>query len=303
MSAAEDDVNYIENGSPPTAANAADSHCDGNCRRVDGHQLELGPDAAVPLDAVEHPTPFRARVERDCLFSTNHTAFGKWFGIFDAPTEHPGALHYQLPPSCTGAGDPAARVLISDIDTARRLLAGRHVLFIGDSLIRYQARHLVYALHFGRWLPRFRGSVQAPSPMDEGTYGSWAALHGNITLDIGPESFRCDCFRQTHTVQYETFYYHNHDYDINITFTFHGPGYLGAHYPMGHYFVPLAPPEEMFANRLSTLAWSGFNTSEVVEQIIQGMGRVDEVIVAVGGLWTFKAPPYAPIPERYERGY
>ena len=255
--------------------------------------------AVSPSSSSSPPTnpPLLPMLTRDCLFSTNHTALGDWRGLFDAPTEHPHALRYHLPPSCTATGDPLP--LVSDLATARRVLAGRHLLFIGDSVLRYQARHLIYGLHFGRWLPRFRGNTTAPSPMDQHTYGSWNAMHGNMTVDIGPDSFRCDCFRHSNFEQYETFYYHNREYDINVTFTFHGRGYMGAHYPMGHYYVPLPlAVEDLHTDGRSTLAFSGHNSSAVVDKIVAGLGQVDEVIVAVGGLWSFLAPPFSPVSER-----
>ena len=221
-------------------------------------------------------------------------AYGTWRGVLNAQTEHPDALRFQPPASC------GTSPLLDDIATARRLLAGRHLLFIGDSVLRYQVRHLIYALHFGRWLPRFRGSPTAPSPTHIPDYGSWGAYQANATADLGPDSFRCDCHRNFthHQNHYETSYYYNREWNINVTYTWHGKGFKGAHYPMGHFHVPVTSPDEMYADRTSTLAWSGYNTSEVVDMILKGLGPVDEVIVAVGGLWIHH-PPFMPVSENY----
>ena len=45
-----------------------------------------------------------------------------------------------------------------DIAAALRIMAGRHILMIGDSVMRYQARALIYALHFEKWPMRYRGA-------------------------------------------------------------------------------------------------------------------------------------------------
>ena len=77
---------------------------------------------------------------------------GQWVGTVTAPEGDPDMYRFVPPASC-GSVD-------IDLDIARRGMAGRHILLIGDSVMRYQARALIYALHFGEWPMRFRGAVQ-----------------------------------------------------------------------------------------------------------------------------------------------
>ena len=60
---------------------------------------------------------------------------------------------------------PSSLKVDIDLHTGISVLAGRHIVFMGDSVIRYQAIALIYALHFRRWPMRHRGAPCACIPV------------------------------------------------------------------------------------------------------------------------------------------
>ena len=91
-------------------------------------------------------------INDDCKYGTSALQRGQWRGSLVADVGDADApVARFVPPSECGFQDIG-------LEEARAALAGKHVLMIGDSVMRYQARHLIYALHFGEWPMRFRGS-------------------------------------------------------------------------------------------------------------------------------------------------
>ena len=68
-------------------------------------------------------------------------------------------------------------------------LSGRHVLMIGDSMMRYQYLNLAYYLSSGKW------RSQSPPNEEEAQHGSWAAFYAMTNARLKTEV--CDCYRPT----------------------------------------------------------------------------------------------------------
>jgi hypothetical protein len=215
----------------------------------------------------------------DSLFSQN----GAFIGSLASDEGHPDSLRFVPPVEC---GD-----VDIDLLAAREGLSGKHIVMIGDSVVRYTFRHLVYALHFGRWPYRFRGNSSYPSPVWEKDHANWPNFFYAMAVDIGFDSIRCDCHRQETGFElwYETVYYRNRGLNLNVTFFLSTNKFHGAHYPLGYYPEASRDPSDLYANRGSTLAFSTSDSEVLVDAILQHVGQVDEVVIATGGLW--RMPP------------
>ena len=134
--------------------------------------------------------------------------------------------------------------------------------------------------------------------MWEKDFPSWSAFFAALTTDIGFDAVRCDCFRNDTYMYdaYETIYYHNAQFDFNITFTALQAIFRGAHVPMGYYPSEERDPDVLYAGRLATIAFGGDDVDWVVDSMLEHLGPVDDVVVAVGGLWPTSAlsPDYSP---------
>jgi hypothetical protein len=169
-----------------------------------------------------------------------------------------------------------------------RALAGKHIVMIGDSVVRYQYRALVYALHHGHTMVKGKGAatrgVYMSSETWEREWSAWMSFFGQLHDDFGSAEMQCDCFRLPLSMEgsFENMYYFNREYNLNITFFLHNTCVVGGHVPLGwkEDFVstgdaPATADASFNCTSLSTLG----------DLILQGMGQVDEVLVNVGGAW------------------
>ena len=69
--------------------------------------------------------------------------------------------------------------------------SGARLVFIGDSLTRYQYLDLVYALE-GR-----EAELRRPvrNPLQETSWSSWQDFYHGTHLDLQPNELWCDCYR------------------------------------------------------------------------------------------------------------
>ena len=75
-------------------------------------------------------------------------------------------------------------------------LRGKHLVFIGDSVLRYQFRSLVYSLHFGHTRVKLRpGNATLPSETWERQHGTYNRYYQRMQAEIPPsESFSAIAF-------------------------------------------------------------------------------------------------------------
>ncbi|KAK3238389.1 hypothetical protein CYMTET_51593 [Cymbomonas tetramitiformis] len=80
------------------------------------------------------------------------------------------------------------------------------IIFIGDSVIRYQYLSLVYFLKNRHWI----GRHQRPNPIEEQTYDSWEDFYNQTSKALTPYEL-CDCFRvdnpENFTLPFENRYF------------------------------------------------------------------------------------------------
>jgi hypothetical protein len=119
--------------------------------------------------------------------------------------------------------DAAVRLLLSGCDMDRvalpffeECLRGRHLLFLGDSLTRFQYLSLVQFLALKEWTP-FHGKHAPLSEVEGFRWGSWASfLAGTSERLQGLEV--CDCFREGYQPMVENRYFYSPSLNLRISF-------------------------------------------------------------------------------------
>jgi hypothetical protein len=135
-------------------------------------------------------------------------------------------------------------------------LRNKHVLFVGDSLTRYQYLSLVLFLEFGRWPEQMGGNRSHPGLLWEGEFGSWTdyTVATNVVFN---RRERCDCYKgegpkeRSKTITNRDYF--NPDLNINVTFI----GWfeqLQGHFPLGWLD---APPLSKDSYRYVPPDWQG----------------------------------------------
>lgn len=123
----------------------------------------------------------------------------------------------SLKEACFTASDPSTCVP-----------SGSHIVFMGDSVTRYQYLSLAYLLHFGSPIHEDERRGLGPGakhPLLESTWESWDEFFDSTTLELAPHEI-CDCYRARHWKStngsmiktFENRYYH--DPESNVTASF-----------------------------------------------------------------------------------
>lgn len=101
---------------------------------------------------------------------------------------------------------------------------GHHLVFMGDSLTRYQYLSLVYGLRHGRPLeaPHIGGDtlrryVGTSNPLLERTWPSWQEFYDGGSDGLAPYEV-CDCFRADKKRIFENRYYWDPTCDVAVTY-------------------------------------------------------------------------------------
>ena len=95
----------------------------------------------------------------------------------------------------------------------KRLMKNKRIVFIGDSLTRYQYANLIHFFHRNSWI-----QSDFPSVENEKQWTSWKSFHLGSSLRYGCQEI-CDCYRDTTIGSYKE---NRHYYDIsaNISVSF-----------------------------------------------------------------------------------
>ena len=160
---------------------------------------------------------------------------------------------------------------------ARVRLAGKHILFVGDSVTRHQFEALVIWLETGEYAEPYRRDPRPyttllDDPGDRSSIGCGTIMrcefHKNMTHR---EWFRLNL------------YYHNREHDFNVTA-------LGVYkYGLGHCPVGWYPPHPAVPFDTRTLAWQGQTLSDMPSVVQRWFGAVDYAVINVG-VWLPDAP-------------
>lgn len=154
---------------------------------------------------------------------------------------------WTMPPSCTsstsitwsfdsvGRGSLLAHGcdMPIQLSQAKRCLASRHILMIGDSITRYQYLNLVHWLYTGLWeSPGKKRNEVEHDWVENDWFGGWQSYYHGTNARLGGNEI-CDCFRgnpgqpYTQEVKLENRYYEDKDSQIRISFLL----FCGSNYP------------------------------------------------------------------------
>ena len=243
----------------------------------------------------------QGRWDRECLRSTDQLERGSWQGDLGEREDTNTSARFVVPPSCGEEFIPNAR-FSGFLTAARAALKGRHVMLIGNEFMRYQARHLIYALHFGKWPDRFRSDKEKPgtfpSIVKKYDHANMAAFFSRLVSDIGADSIRCDCHQNIHFhdhTWYENYYSDSEKYDLRISFILmKGDGASGIHAPAGYHAPPadvnmtldadglIVDRDVLFVNDIESVAVGRRDSlDKVVNTLLEGLGGpVDDLVVS-----------------------
>jgi hypothetical protein len=134
--------------------------------------------------------------EKTCSSSISSDEVGVW-----NVAEEDGTLHYNLESCLIGR---------LDVEKARKLLANTHLIFIGDSLTRYQYLSLAHFIERGSYPSRKMVKVEGePNILREDDFyaanplGAWKDLFALSSKLLGGREL-CDCWRGNETTKSKT---------------------------------------------------------------------------------------------------
>ena len=162
---------------------------------------------------------------------------------------------------------------------AERCLAGRHIIFVGDSLTRYQYLSLVFFLENKVWLPGYgNDSFGYRSPCLETQWPSWRDFYLGTTAQLnGHES--CDCCRANNCTVLENRYYRKKPFSITyLQFFRHDMGMSGhVGFPPSNSSPPCRPGD---CN--AHVDWKG-DLAHAMQTVVSRLKP--DYIVLNSGLW------------------
>jgi len=174
-------------------------------------------------------------------------------------------------------------------------LRNKHILFIGDSILRYQFRALLYSLHFGHTNIKGPGNFTHPSEVYGWNFGSFNRFFQQMQNDFTEKYFQCDCFRNNsmnNLFSFENMYYFEPEYNFNFTFFFHGDAIDGGHRPLrwkAEYNTSELDIYVSLGNNatkpLVPLDFRGISVPDFVNMFLDDVGTVDELVVSLGEHW------------------
>jgi hypothetical protein len=100
----------------------------------------------------------------------------------------------------------------------KKKLANKNIVFVGDSVTRYQYLNLIQYLHSNSWLPGPKPSVEL-----ENEWGGWKSYHRGSNLRFGCLAI-CDCYRDQTFHSPKSFSKENrhyYDFNFNIKLSFY----------------------------------------------------------------------------------
>jgi hypothetical protein len=114
-----------------------------------------------------------------------------------------------------------------------RHLRGKHLVFLGDSVTRYQYLALVYSIRRNKWV----SSTDRPGIFRTKSYDSWQAFLNTTNALLLPYEW-CDCHRPDKyntLLTFENRYYIDKGRDIRITYLLFNGNVTGRSFVQGHW--------------------------------------------------------------------
>jgi len=112
-----------------------------------------------------------------------------------------------------------------------RQFDNQHIVFVGDSLLRYQYLSLTYMVHHGSFYP----DDAYPNILMHTTFNDWISFYEGTNAVFGAHE-DCDCFRDRNEVEriYENRYYFNKERNTSISYI----QYFGDTHPLHGHWSP-----------------------------------------------------------------
>ena len=178
------------------------------------------------------------------------------------------------------------------------LLENKQVIFVGDSLTRYQYLNLVHALHTNSWRPSQDPAIEVETP-----WSNWKNFHLGTSQRLGCQEY-CDCYRNINAGDPMLFKENRHYYDQKSNISIRMFLWLPPH----NINVNLVPNSTIMNKRcdFSLPAWmDAFNyeptaqmsTSDIVNFLTTVVKPLDtDLLILNQGFWeypTFRNPNIA----------
>ena len=167
---------------------------DASCRAAAEHTMPSIEEAELAANRTRHPlwsTLFSTgeeellRARHDSVLAladcgvVNGTERGLWsLGPDNAPRFDLEQCRLRRPSPCE----------------VQRCLSSQSILFVGDSLTRYNYLSLIYFLSHGSWPDLLGGRPEQPSPVVQPEHASWAHFYQSSNATYGGRE-HCSCFR------------------------------------------------------------------------------------------------------------
>jgi len=181
----------------------------------------------------------------------------------------------------------SARLPFEEILSAESLtkyqaqMDNRHIVFVGDSLMRYQYISLAYWLHTGAF------PAHTPTILFKNNFAHWNAFYGVTNAMLYPAEY-CDCTYQGEKVNVENRYYFNEKRNITLSFY----SYTGDHRRMHGYWMPggAATNHQFHAPTHETgpRKWVVNSIQELFTNIIAKLTPKPSVLLLNAGHWNNK---------------
>ena len=167
------------------------------------------------------------------------------------------------------------------LNSLHHLLRNRHIVFIGDSLMRFQYLDLVYSLrHQNVVHPKMK-----PNFLEEGDWLTWNEFHKGTNGLLSPNEF-CDCYRERdvshHTKEaFENRYYHDSFYNVTVTYL----QYFGdMHELHGHWSYGENDTNRQIQHRYIAPSWS-YNLTWTLINYVQVLLPHPSFLIINAGHW------------------
>lgn len=174
-------------------------------------------------------------------------------------------------------------------NTSRRMLQGRHILLMGDSVTRYMYLSLAHYLTHGHWPDPIINSGEQ-NVCWEGTHSSWPTFYEytNAKLNVGNSTEFCDCYRSGISSEYpynvsENRFFAIADEDIRLSYVQFFTPTLQVH---GHFTDPASSNDEN--ERIFSAAGDyayETNLSTFYSEILPNWKHVPDTVILNSGLW------------------
>lgn len=170
------------------------------------------------------------------------------------------------------------------IDKLRGIMTTKHIVFIGDSVMRYQYLNLVYMYKYGKWPEDFNHNSVCSEKSFEEANMTYSERWNNFYLQTNDilKGETCDCFRQNYSIENRMYQ------DADGTRISYFQWFGNKAYPMGHYDVAFQTPQccapGQCALGLPTCPeWKDDGPFGLIERLA-GLPRAPEVVLLNSGI-------------------